>query len=100
MYTKRAPLHIRCSLSVLTLKEEIGHEIVATSVDTNESLGFLLIICQITPDVSSFSDCLQFFHEFFQTSIDLNNIISLEVFGVRLLRKLIYLMFCICKSFI
>ena len=39
------PSHdVRCSLSTPTIEEEIEDEIVATSVDTSKSLGFLLII--------------------------------------------------------
>jgi len=36
--------NVRCSFSILAIEEKIEHEIVATSVDTNESLGCLLIV--------------------------------------------------------
>ena len=75
------PSHnVKCSFSTSTTKEEIEHKIVATSVDTSESLWFFLIIYQVTPSVSSFSDCLEFFLEFLQISVGPNNVIPLEVF--------------------
>ena len=53
------PLHdVRCPLFTPTIEEEIEHKIVATSVDSGESLGFFPIVCMVTPSVSSFSDCL------------------------------------------
>ena len=39
-----------------------------------------------------FSDCLEFFPEFFQTSVSPSNVIPLEVFNVRP-RKFIYLIY-------
>ena len=38
---------VRCSLSTPTIEEKIEHEIVATSVDTSESLGFIPIVCHV-----------------------------------------------------
>jgi len=61
------PSHdVRCSLFTSTIEEEIEHEIITTSVDSSESLGFPPIVCQITLSVSSFSDCLKFFLSFFR----------------------------------
>ena len=40
-----------------------------------------------------FSDCLEFFLEFLQTSVGHNNVIPIEVFDVRPHRKSIYLIF-------
>jgi len=87
------PSHdVRCSLSTPTI-DEIEHEIVTTSVDTCESLEFFPIVYQVNSSVSSFSDCLEFFSEFCQTSVGPSNVIPLEVFDVHPLRKLIYLIF-------
>jgi len=55
---------VRCSLSTPTIEEKIEHKMVTTSVDTNESLGFLLIVCQVISSVCSFSNCLEFFCKF------------------------------------
>ena len=88
------PSHnVRCSLSTSIIEEEIEHAIVTISVDASEYLEFFPIVCQVTPSVSSFNDCLEFFSEFFQTSVGPNNVILLEVFDVRHPRKLIYLIF-------
>jgi len=62
----------RCSLSTLMIEKVIEHEIVATSVDTSESLGCLPIVYHVS--VSPFSDYLEFFHEFFQTSVGPSNL--------------------------
>ena len=45
---------VRCPLSKPTIKEENEYEIVATNVDTSEFLGFLLIVCHVTPSISFF----------------------------------------------
>jgi len=82
------PSHdVRCSLFTLKIEEEIEHEIVATNIDTSESLGFLPIICQVIPSVSFFSDCLEFFSEFLHTSVNSSNVMPLEVFDVHSPRK-------------
>ena len=80
------------SLSAPTIKEEIKHAIVATSVDTHELLEFLPIFCHITPSVSSFSDYLEFFCEIIQISVGPINIILLKVFNDVLLENL-YILF-------
>ena len=68
------------------IEEEVQYEIVTTRVDTSESLELLPI-------------CLKFFFEFIQTSIGPSNVIPLEVFDVRPLRKTHISYFCIYKSF-
>ena len=87
------PVHVtRYSLAIHMTDDEIEHE----TVDTSKFLGYLPIVCQVTPSISPFSDCLEFFFEFLQTSVSPNNIIPLEVF-VLLETQISH--FCTCKSF-
>jgi len=83
------PSHdVRCSLSTPTIKEEIKHDIIATSVDTGGSLGFLSMFVRLL--LAFLLDCLEFFPEFLQISIGPSNVIPLQVFDV-CLKKPIYL---------
>ena len=61
------PSHdIRCPPSKPTIKKEIEHDIVATSIDTSESLWFLPIFVMLLL-MFLFYDYLEFFLEFFQS---------------------------------
>jgi len=65
------PSHdVRCSPSKPTIKKEIEHDIVATSVDTSESLWFLPIFVMLLL-MFLFYDYLEFFLEFFQSVLEI-----------------------------
>ena len=51
------------------------------------------MIHQVTLNVSSFNECLEFFYEFRHIFVGPNDVILLAVFDVRPPRKLIYLFF-------
>ena len=56
---------------------------------SRESLGHLVMLHQVSSDVSFFSGCLEFSLEFFQSYVSPTNVIPLAMSEVRLLRKAI-----------
>jgi len=109
------PVHVaRYSLAIPIIEDGIEHETVNISVVTSskpyefscadcdyvvapyfysssESVEFFTMVHQVTPNVFSFSECLEFCLELLLIYVSPSDVIPLAVFDVHPLKKPIYL---------
>jgi len=75
-------------------QERVSSIVVTPSIfSSSGSLEFFTMVHQVSPSVSSFSECLELFSEFLQTFVGPRDIISFAVFDVCPPLKPIYLFF-------